>query len=149
MVRPFTHALVSVAFSALLLSGCGPTVVTRPTTASSPGASNTKPYDPAEQKPISRGELTRWLTPRGLGNGRVERTALADVKKRFGPPDDTREVRTRGPQAKADAEPQLFTVYTYKRLTVDADGSKKVDSETRIFFGPTGHAEASMTEYAP
>lgn len=145
-----------IPLAALLVVGCGqspqpsgqppvsPTLEVKatPTTA--------KPTVPSAQPTEPKGEAVgkKTYTRKQIKDFLFQPKTLEQVKKEYGLPDSTREVRTTDPDYR-NSLVVTFTVYTYKGLSVDADGSGKVDSETHLYFYTTGTCHARMTEFVP
>lgn len=118
----------------------GAPAVTQPTTgAAHPPLRTPAPTQPVVQgkKTITREELKAWLAA-----GPKARTP-DEVKAKLGLPDSTREIERipEGVRIK-------YLEYTYKRLSVDAKGSRKVDSVTRILFN-NELAMPDLVEFVP
>lgn len=77
------------------------------------------PAQPPVRKTYSRKEIREMLKADEKGVGKK----ADDVKRMFGRPDSSHETK---------AGIVSVLVYTYKNLSVDADGSGKVDAETQI-----------------
>ena len=105
-----------------------------------------KPQEPKKEeakKTFSRDEVKKWFT--GVPNGRTK----TEVKDKFGRPDATYDkvlpgLRSSNPRYNTT---ETVTFYEYKGLTVDADGSGKVDSVTRFRFGV--NANGPKVEFEP
>jgi hypothetical protein len=116
--------------------GCGPGGVPPTAAPTSPGTPQLTPAttagthaSPAARKTFTRAEVEKWLKPAPPAF-----RSPADVKAKYGAPDQSREVRVRGND---------YLEYTYSHLSVDAEGSEKVDSMCVILF----HFDQGKTFY--
>jgi hypothetical protein len=99
-----------------------------------PNEEKPKPPEPKKEeakKTFSRDEVKKWFS--AVPNGRTKN----EVKDKFGRPDATYDkvlpgFRSNNPRYNTT---ETVTFYEYKGLTVDAEGSGKVDAVTRFRFG--------------
>lgn len=153
MPRRFALLAVSatIAFAAVL--GCGPgnpapsTQQAAPTltvglpqpTQGRPTATATRPNAAAGRKTFTRKEMEKWW----LDSQPTMTTA--NMKTALGPPDSTREFQYVG----FGGGTATAVEWIYLRLTVDAEGSEKVDSETRFRFRKDGTPFTTKIEFVP
>jgi hypothetical protein len=143
--------LLALSLIGSAVAGCGPVAHTAPTTG--PAAVTPSPtLSVGEAKPTvaARKTWTREEIQKWWNDGEDKRTlTTAAMKQALGPPESTREVQLPGGVYMGVAQTSTAVEWTYSRLSVDADGSGKVDRYTRFLFAKDGTPYWQKIEFVP